>query len=100
MAKPKGINRAEYRSYRKWIHGQLFSQAHNPLAMYQTMTAVAEGEDENYEAAQAVKDELALYLAKVEETGCWPYSNIYPGDCEQVGQDIEELKRLLAAVPA
>lgn len=95
----KGINRAEYRVYRKWIQEQLLQHAYNPLAMYQLMVEVAEGEDENYEASQAAKDELGFYLHLVEKTGQWPYLAYVPGHQEQVGRDIEELKRRLAAVP-
>jgi hypothetical protein len=49
VSKAKGINRAEYRTYRKWIQEQLLQHAYNPLAMYELMVEVAEGEDENYE---------------------------------------------------
>ena len=100
MAKAKGINRAEYRIYRKWIQEQLFQHAYNPLAMYELMVEVADREHENYEAAQAAKDELAFYLLCVEKTGKWPYLNYVPNHEQQVGRDIEELKRRLAAVPA
>ena len=94
------MNRAAYRAYRKWIQEQLFQHAYNPLGIYDLMIAVAEGEDENYEASQAAKDELAFYLLCVEKTGEWPYLNYVPNHRQQVGKDIEELKRRLAAVPA
>ena len=95
----KGLNRTEYRTYRKWIQEQLFQHAYNPLAMYDVMVDSAEGGDENYEASQAAKDELAFYLLCVEKNGNWPYLSYVPGHQEQVGRDIEELKRRLAAVP-
>ena len=94
------MNRAAYWTYRKWIQEQLFRHAYNPLAMYDLMVEVAEGEDENYEASQAAKEELAFYLLYVEKTGEWPYLNYVPNHREQVGKDIQELKRRLAAVPA
>ena len=96
----KGINRAEYRIYAKWIQEQLFQHAYNPLAMYEVMVESAEGADENYEASQAAKDQLRFYLLCVETNGNRPYLNHVPGHREQVGRDIEELKRRFAAVLA
>lgn len=87
------FDKKHYKAVKDFVHTSLFEHAAPPMAMYDMIDWSCE--QENYEAAKAVKEELTLYLEMYDNTKDFPMLTYVDFDREEYRMEIEKLRSLV-----